>query len=240
MSFTGIPVIYGISPHETSATPLHQLGVKGVTSDGRKYRYAQAGGADLAPGLLTMATDVTTNHEDLAVNTFAVGDKQITVTVGATAITANEYEEGFVNITDEAGQGIMYKIAHCPATAGTADIVITLAEPIVVAAAAATTVTLYRNKYRDIIVTDGTITDLPVGVPNVTIAEDYYGWVQTGGPCSILVGAGDTTPGAEITIDDTTAGGVETRATTEICIGIQPAGVGADIGEYGVFELTLD
>jgi len=240
MSFTGIPVIYGINPHATSTVPLHQLGNLGVTSDGRKYRYAQAGAAGCAAGALQMATDITVNHEDLAVNTFAVGDKQITVTVGATAITGNEYEEGFVNVTDDTGQGIMYAIANCPATAGTADIVITLKEPIVVGAIAGTTVTLYRNKYRDILPTDGTEADLPVGVPNVALAADAYGWVQTGGPCSILVGAGDTTAGSDITIDTTTAGGVETRATVERKVGVQPAGAGADIGEYGVFELTLD
>ena len=240
MSLTSIPVIYGIVPHDTSTDQKHQLGSKGMTSDGRTYRYAQAGAADCAAGFVQMATDVEANHEDRAVNTFAVGDRNITVTIGATAITANMYEEGFVNITDDTGQGIMYKIAHCPTHAGTGDVVITLAEPIRVAAIAGTTVTLIRNKYRDILPTDGTVTDLPVGVPNVTIAEDYYGWVQTGGYCSILVGAGDTTAGADITIDTTTAGGVETRATVERTIGVQPAGAGADIGEYGIFELTLD
>ena len=240
MSFTGIPVIYGISPHATSTTPLHQLGSYGVTSDGRGYRYAQAGAAGCAAGLIQMATDITANHEDLAVNTFAVGDREITVTLGATAITGNEYEEGFVNITDGTGQGILYKIAKCPATALSTDVVITLAEPIVVGAEAATTVTLVRNKYRDILATDGTEGDLPVGVPNVAIAADYYGWVQTKGYCSILVGAGDTTAGADITIDTTTAGGAETRATVERTVGVQPAGAGADVGEYGVFELTLD
>ena len=237
---TGVPVIYGINPHDTEAVPQHQLGSYGVTSDGRGYRYAQAGAAGCAAGALQMATDIETNHEDLAVNTFAVGDRTLTVTIGATAITVDEYEEGFVNITDGTGQGILYKIAHCPATAGSEDIVITLAEPIVVAAEAATTVTLVRNKYRDILPTDGTEGDLPVGVPNVAIAANYYGWVQTKGYCSILVGNGDTTPGGDITIDTTTAGGVETRATVERTVGVQPAGVGADVGEYGVFELTLD
>ena len=240
MSLTGVPVIYGIKPHEISSDQKHQLGSYGVTADGRGYRYAQAGAAACAPGLLQMAVDITAHHEDVAVNTFVAGDKNITVTLGATAITAGEYEEGFVNITDETGQGILYKIAHCPAADASADVVITLAEPIVVGAAAATTVTLIRNKYRDILPTDGTVTDLPVGVPNVSITADYYGWVQTKGYCSILVGAGDTTPGADITIDDTTAGGVETRATVERKVGTQPAGNGADIGEYGIFELTLD
>ena len=238
--FTGAPVIYGINPFEDSTEQKHPLGSVGVTNDGRTYRYSQAAGTALEQGLLCIAADITTNHEDLAVNTAAIGDKTITVTLGATAITGNEYDEGFVNVTDELGQGTMYRIKSCPATALSSDVIITLEDPIRVAFAAATTVTLVRNKYRDILVSDGTITDLPVGVPNAQIAGDAYGWVQTGGYCSILVDNSDTTPGVEITVGDTTTGGVETRATTEICVGIQPAGVGADAGEYGVFELTLD
>ena len=238
---TGAPVIYGIIPHTDSTEQKHPLGTTGVTNDGRTYRYGQAASTKLVLGKMCIAPDITTHHEDIAVNTFAIGDKSITATLGATAITGNEYQEGFVNVTDGTGQGIMYKIKSCPATALSSDVIITLEEPIIVAAEAATTVTLYRNKYRDIIVSDGTQADLPVGVPNIDIAADSYGWFQVGGPCSVLVDANDTTVGTPITIGDGTAGGVETHnAATEVLVGIQPAGAGADVGEYGVFELTLN
>jgi len=238
---TGAPVIYGINPHTASEDQKHPLGTKGVTSDGRTYRYAQAASVALSPGKLCIAPDVTTHHEDCAVNTFLINAKNITVTLGATAITGNEYEEGFVNITDGTGEGIMYKIKSCPATDASGDVIVELAEPIKVAASAATTVTLYRNKYRDVLVSDGTQADLPVGVPNVTIAIDYYGWLQTGGPCSVLVDANDITVGKPVTIGDGTAGGVESlNAATENPVGFNPAGVDADAGEYGVIELTLD
>ena len=239
--FSGAPVIYGINPHVDSTEQKHPVGTIGVTNDGRTYRYAQAAGTALDPGTLCVAPDITTNHEDLAVNTFAVGDRSINVTLGATAITGNEYQEGFVNITDGKGEGIMYKIKSCPATASEGTVTVYLEEPIRVAAVAATTVTLYRNKFRDVVVADGTQADLPVGVPNVEIAANAYGWLQTGGPCSILVDANDTTVGAPVTIGDGTSGAVESRdAATEVYVGNQPAGVGADVGEYGVFELTLD
>lgn len=241
MSLTGAPVIYGIVPHETSSVAQHQLGVKGVTSDGRTYRYAQCGDTDIGPGLVVVAPDITGNHEDRDVNTFAVGDTNITVSIGATAIVGNEYEEGFVFIIDETGQGIAYKIANCPPTAINSDVVIRLAEPIRVAAVAATTVTLYRNKYRDVVVSDGDQIDMPVGVPNVALAADYYGWIQTRGPCSILVDGNDTTASQGITIGDTTPGAVETwDAIAEPYIGIQPIGNNSDTTEYGVYELRLD
>ena len=233
--------VFGIKPHESGSTQLHNLGTIGTAPDGRIYRYANAGAVALGPGLLTIAVDITTNHEDLAVNTFSVGDKTITATLGATAITANEYDGGYVNVTDATGQGIMYQIESAPATDASGSVIITLKDPIVVAAEAATTVTLVRNKYKDIIVSDGTLADLPVGVPNVTIAANEFGWVQTKGMCSILVDGNDTTAGTPITIGDTASGAVETRnAATEVHVGTQPAGTGADTGEYGVFHLELD
>jgi len=237
----GLPTIYGIHPHETSEDQKHQLGTKGISADGRVYRYAQNAGTEIGPGLLCVAPDITALHEDVAVNTFAVGDTTLTVTIGATAIVAGEYEEGFVNIVDETGQGIMYGIANCPAHAGTGDVIVRLSEPVRVAAAAATTVTLIRNKYRDLRVSDVNQIDMPVGVMNVTLAADYYGWLQVKGPCSILVDGNDTTAGNYITNGDTTAGAVETRnAFAEPIVGIQPIGNNSDTTEYGSYELMLD
>lgn len=241
MAMTGAPVIYGIIPHKDSTEQKHPVGTMGITNDGRTYRYAQAAGTALEPGQLCIAPDIEAQHEDRDVNTFAVGDKSITVSIGSTAITGNEYQEGFVNITDATGQGIMYKIKSCPATAINSDVIIELEEPIVVVAEANTTVTLYRNKHRDVVVSDGTQADLPVGVPNVEIAANAFGWLQIGGPCSILVDSNDTTAGTPITVGDGTSGAVETHnAATEVYVGIQPAGTGADTGEYGIFELALN
>lgn len=240
--FTGVPTVYGINPHETSTTPLHDIGTMGLTNDGRAYRYVEAsGGADLDPGGLCIAADIIANHDDIECNTFAIGDTVITVTLLGTAVVAGEYVGGYLSVIDEAGQGIMYKIqAHDASAAGGEDITVTLKEPIRVAAAAATTVTLVKNKYKDIVVSDGTQTDLPVGVPNVTITLDEFGWVQTKGMCSILVGAAVPTVGNEITIGDTAAGSVDVRATLDVVVGTCPAGIASDAGEYGVFDLRLD
>jgi len=244
MSMTGAPVIYGINPHTASSDQKHPLGTMGVTNDGRTYRYAQNAGSNaLSPGKLCQAPDITGHHEDRPVNSFLVNDKTMSVALGATAITGNEYEEGFVNVTDETGEGIMYKIKSCPPTDSSGTVLIELAEPIIVAAHADATVTLYRNKYRDIVITaqasDQAV--LPVGVPNVTIAADYYGWIQTGGPCSILIDSQEITVGKPITVGSAVDGAVESlNAATEPPVGFNPAGVDADAGEYGVFELTLD
>lgn len=234
--------VYGIKPHETGTTPLHQLGTKGISADGRVFRYTQAASTQVAAGKLTIAQDVTGDHEDLAVNTAAVGDTTLSVTLGSTAISGNEYDEGLVNVTDGTGEGFMYPIESAPATDASGTCVVQLAYPIHTAFAAATTVTLVRNKYRDIIISDGTQADLPVGVTTSVLGSDEYGWVQTGGYCSV-VNDGSTTivAGQPVTIGDATSGGVEVHnAATEVTVGFCPAGAVGATGEHVVVWLTLD
>jgi len=239
---TGIPAIYGINPHRISSDQKHPLGTLGIMNDGRAYRYAKAGGSDLSPGKLCIKTDLVADHQDIAVNTFTVGDRNITVSVGATAITAYDYDEGFVGIISSTGAGITYKIKSCPESSGSEDVVIELTEPIRVTAASGTKVTLYKNKFRDVIVSDGTLADIPVGVPNVTITTLYYGWLQTKGPCSVLNDETTTVVvGQPVTIGDVTSGAVEViNAVTEPMVGMCPAGMTPVTTEYVVIELTLD
>ena len=239
--FTGPPVIYGINPKTTDANPQHQIGSLGVTSDRRVFRYAQNAGTQIAAGKLVVAPDITTNHEDIAVNTFSIGDRTLSLTLGATAITGNEYEGGFVMIIDDTGEGHYHKIKSAPATSASGTATITLYDPIEVAASADTTVTLYRNKFRDVVISDGTQADLPVGVTPVVIPADEYFWAQTKGACTILVDTNDTIAGQPITIGATDNGAVETHnAATEVVVGYQPVGANSDAGEHGVYELMLD
>jgi len=243
MSLFGVPAIYGINPYstDTRTVPEHNLGALGFTDDGRTYRYSQAAGTALVTANLQVAADIETQHEDLAVNTFAVGDKTITVTLGSTAITGNEYQEGFVNVIDQLGEGIMYGIKSAPATALSTDVIILLDHPIVVAAEATTTVTLVRNKYRDIVISDTTQADLPVGVTQVAWSANEFGFLQTGGFASILVDSNDTVAGQPITIGGAVNGAVETHnAATEVTVGMQPVGANSDAGEHGAYILTLD
>ena len=238
---TGLPVVYAIKPHEQSSDQRHPLGTMGITNDGRTYRYANAGGVDLDPGKLTIAVDVTSTHEDIAVNTFLIGENTMTVTAGGT-VSANEYDEGFVNITSGTGQGIMYSIKSHTTSSGSGSVVLTLNDLIAVTAVAGTKVTLIHNKYKDIIVSDGTLADLATGVPNVTISADAFGWVQTGGLCAVLNDATTTVvAGQPVTIGDVTSGAVEDiNAVTETQVGLVPAGAVGATTEYVSINLTLD
>ena len=241
-SLQGSPVVYGIDTKSTEANPSHQLGTIGISADGRIFRYAQAAGSTIAVGKLCIAQDITSGHEDLAVNTASVGDTTLDITLGGTAVAASEYEEGYVVVTDAAGEGEVYKMKAAPAQSSSSGVFTpTLEEGIRVAFADATTVTLVRNKYRDIIISDGTQNDMPVGVTPTSLTANEFGWVQTGGFAAILVDTSDTVAGQPITIGDNDNGAVTTHnAATEVYVGSQPAGANADAGEHGTYWLTLD
>lgn len=241
MSLSGAIQIFGSDTRTAGATQLHKLGQLGATADGRRYRYTENGATALVAGQLCVAADITANHEDLVVNTAAIGDKTLTVTLGNTAIVANDYDGGYVNVLDDNGQGVVYLIDSAPVTAGNGTVIIELHEPIVVAFEANTTVTLIRNSYKEVVVSDNTQADLPVGVPNFAIPINEFGWLQTGGTCSILVDTNDTTAGQPITIGAAVNGAVETHnAATEVIVGRQPAGTNGAAAEYGIYDLTID
>ena len=239
---TGIPIIYGLNPKVTQTTPEHQLGVMGVSSDGRVFRYSQAASTEIAAGKLCVMADITTNHEDLVVNTFGIGDKTLDITLGGTAVVGNEYQEGFVMVIDQIGEGHYHKMKSAPAQSNTTGVFVpTLYDPIEVAAEASTTVTIIRNKYRDVVISDGTQADLPIGVTPIVVPTDAFFWAQTKGLCTILVDTNNTVAGQLITIGANGSGAVETHnAATEVIVGVQPVGANSDVGEHGLYELTLD
>lgn len=242
MSLGGNPGIFGIDPYSQSSTPVHQLGAKGISPDGRIFRYAKASSTGIAVGKLCIAADITANHEDLAFATAgAIGDKSVSITVGATAVAANEYDGGTLHIIDDTGEGHTFLIEKHGASDGSEAVTFYIKPGLEVATTTSTTVTLARNKNMNVLISDGTLTDVPVGVTPIAVTASYYFWIQTGGPATCLVDANDTTAGSPITIGDTNTGAVETRdGAGEPIVGIQPAGAGADVGEHGVFFLTLD
>jgi hypothetical protein len=227
-----------------SETPKFQLGAIAKTVDGRVYRYAKNGGTALAAGKLTVAGAgflAQDNHADIAVNTAVKGDESVTVTLGATAATADEYAGGYLVVNDDTGEGISYKISGHAAADSAASLVVNLEDPIQVAFAANTTVTLTKNKYSEVVIaTGGTQTDVPTGVPNVAVTASYYCWLQTGGVCAVLQSGTNTpTKGEPVTIGEATNGTVSGRdAIAEPLVGI-----GLDTatsGEYNPVYLKLD
>lgn len=221
MSFAGSRELSEQDIRSTSATKNVEFGAVGVTSDGRVYRYAQAGATALDPGKLAVNADLVANHTNIAVaEAAAVGAKRVKVTLGATAATADQYQEGYLTVNDATGEGIQYKIASNPAIGSAQAGYIELDEPIRVALTTSSEVTLKPNTYAGIVISATDQADQPVGVPNVTIPASNYGWVQTHGECAVLADEA-VTKGLALTIGTGVAGAVEALdAAGEFQIGV--------------------
>ena len=225
--------------HATSTVARAKLGEKVHTADGRTYRYAKAAGTALDAGKLAVAATLVANHTNIAVAAAAdIGATQITVTLGATAATVNQYTEGFVTISDAAGEGIAYKIASHGAADASADLVLNLEDPIRVALTTSSEVILTYNLFDNVVISAIDQADAAVGVPNVAVGADEYFWAQTGGLCAVLADEA-AAAGNALTIGSSTAGSVE------VLDGIGEQQIGVAVAalvdtEYRVTKLTID
>ena len=246
MSLSGYPTIFGIDPYSESDVPLHQVGVKGVTSDGRIFRYARNSSAAITgPGLLCKAADVVTAHEDITVAaTGAIGDASITLDIGGTAITANQYNNGYLIINDDAGEGFTYLVIQHPASsAGSEEIAFRIKPTLqAVITVDVSDASLVQNPHSNILITSGDVADFPVGVTPIAISASFYFWLQTGGIAAVL---SDTTTapvsGQPITIGDATYGAVEViGSVTDPIVGQSLIMTYATDDEFNPQFLTLD
>lgn len=196
---------------EVTTDKQHVLGSAGHTADGRKFRYAKAGGSTLAAGKLAVAADPNANVVNKAVTAnAAIGSKEVKLTAGG-AISADAYADGLLHVNDATGEGHTYRIVGN--TAGTSGnsyaVVVRLADPIEVALVASTSeVSLYKNDYDSIVISAVDQADLPVGVAKVDIPSGSHGWVQTYGEAAVLADEA-VTRGLELTIGTGVAGAVE-------------------------------
>ena len=171
--------------YETSTTKKECLGAKRITEDGREFRYCKAGGT-LIPGGATFGPALTAHHvaqvqTSGAAN--AVGATNVTVYVGATAVTANQYDDGYllVHRTTSGTAGMMYPIAsHTTSAAGSETITVTLKEPLEVATYTTCYLSLIPNPWSSVIAATDIATSY-TGQAFVSCASGSYCWVQTGG-----------------------------------------------------------
>lgn len=211
-----------------------QLGQEKVFSDGRKFRLAKNGAAALAAGKLVIQGDETANHVGIAIAAASVGDTVVTVTLGATLATANQYKDGYLIVRTE---GTMYKIKSHPAADASATLKVELYDPIVVALAGDEEVDLVVHPLSGVVIAATDQADVPVGVPLIAVTAAYYFWAQVAGPCPVLIdetlGRGDM-----VTIGSSVAGAVEMHdAVGEPLVG-QMIEAGVDT-KYNLVQLML-
>ena len=212
--------------YETSTTKKECLGAKRITEDGREFRYCKAGGT-LIPGGATYGPALTAHHV-AQVQTFgaanAVGATNVTVYVGGTAVTANQYDDGYLLVyrTTSGTAGMMYPIlSHTTSSAGSETITVTLKEPLEVATYTTCYLSLIPNPWSSCIAAAAIATSY-TGQAFVACASGSYCWVQTGG-------LGNTKGG-----DTATANYPIGPSNTESCLQVASTQAGPVVGyAYG-------
>lgn len=184
----------------------HFLGERLVTSDGRVFRYCKAGASNLVAGNYIQSPAQIADHQNIACAAAAIGATSITVTLGATAVTANQYAGGQAVVTITPGLGQAITIQGHPAAALSTTCVLTLGEPLRVALDTNTRIDLVPNQFNGVIQEPAsTATGVGVGVAVYIISAAEYGWIQRSGLAGAL-NSDTTAVGLALCVPSGTAG----------------------------------
>jgi hypothetical protein len=197
--------------YASTVTPPYALGQRAMTGDGRTFVFAKAGAVALVAGTVCQGPAVLTNHVNLAPADTAIGATAVTVTPGATAAAANAYANGFLIASTGPGNGISYRIkSHLAVTASVAFVVNLWPEDAIQVALtnAASKMDLLACQYDGVLIAPATtLTATIVGVAVTVVDASGFGWLQTGGPASVLI-AGTPALGARVCSPSAVAGAV--------------------------------
>lgn len=214
--------VYGGTATDSSLSTL--LGSRWDLSDGREVALILSGAIALAAGKLNQDAAIVPNHQNLAVTAVqaysANGNTPatVTVTLGATAATANQYAGGFLIVNDNVGEGQTLKIASHPAAALSTSLVVTLEDGPNTALTTASEVCLILPHGANVVVFPTTATGAVAGVTLYPIPAAAYGFVVTKGIVACLAD-GAVTVGAAISPSNAVAGAVEDGVIAQGLVG---------------------
>lgn len=216
-------------------------GQKFDTSDGRELTLISNGAVALVSGVLVQGSPIVANHQNLAVSVTTVpataGTFAISVTLGATKLTNNQYQGGFAIVNAGTGIGQTLRISTNPgASSSGSGVVITLEDPIQVTLDATSKVSLHANPYQDCVINPTTSTNRVVGVTLYPVAAatavtsssagvitsagiQQYALVVSKGITSCLSDSVVAAAGLGIAPSNTTAGCITVQAATLANIG---------------------
>lgn len=204
--FKSSPIeLFGVNGGVTStdASLATLVGTKFTSADGRVFALVQNAGVALVAGnVIQGPVSIGANHTGLTLSTAAIGAKTISVTMGGTLCTANQYQGGFLVVSAGTGLGQTLRIASHPAGTSSGVVVFTLEDALSVATATndskgSLTLNPYGSQYGTDVRTSGvvisptTATGPTIGVsitpiPASTATVPSYGFIQTNGPVACL------------------------------------------------------
>lgn len=196
----------------------HYAGQRLIAEDGREFRWAKNGASTLVPGdVLQAPARITAHISQTPAAAGVVGDTSLSVTLGATAMTADQYRDGHLLIGLGTGFGYVYTLDSHPAvtlsTATGTALQFKRGESLQVAVpTTANSVSFVQNPYVGIIQAPTTLTAMLVGVAIRPLVANAWGWIQTKGPAAVTT-AGTLVIGNPAAAE-TTAGAVGPLSTT--------------------------
>jgi len=208
----------------TDASLVTACGQRFDLEDGREVVIVKAGAVDLVSGKLVQAPAVIANHVNLVVTAYAAANVQlgtpakVTVTLGATAATENQYAQGYLIVNDGAGEGQSLKITGNTAALGAASCVISLEDAPVTAITTASNVSLIADLYKDVIVAPTARTSKVIGATIYPISIGEYGYIATKGVVSLLAD-GVVATGVAVSPSNAVAGAIESGVIAQGFVG---------------------
>jgi hypothetical protein len=226
-----------------SSVQQHTFGQIGIDKYGDLYRYAKVGGSNISAGKMHTAPTQKTNHHNISAAAAVTADgkvKKVTLTLGATAATANEYAGGILAANDVSPEGEFYRISGHPAGDSSGSLEVTVEQPFKTDISTSSQFTLVHNTWNGSIV-NAAFTLPAAGVPAMDMTAAYYGWFKTRGVAAVLIGTAATL-GADLICDG--SGGVTDR-TDALGASAEPVVAVADIvvgvaTEYNPVRLVID
>ena len=218
MIISQYPPVNGIDLYKTgnSSWDITKVGQRFQIDGGAaEVVLVQAGAVDIAPGVLVQGPAIVAAHQGLAVPAAqAVGSTSITVTLGSTGLTLNQYQGGTAFVTAGTGAGQKYTIQENLAASATTNTALTLqSQTLAIALDTTSKISLFPNPFAGVVINPTTATDAPVGISFYTIPAGTYGYVATRGLWSCL-NQGGTAVGLGLAPSTTVAGALATVAET--------------------------
>ncbi len=227
---------FGLFQTQTDISLDTMVGAKFDAADGREFVLVQNAGTALGSGVaiqgpaaiantggLSPATTSTTGYVASTPIAAAIGGFAIQLATGATAVLANQFQGGYLNVVEGTGLGQTLKIASNSAASTTSAVIITLEDAFTVATGTSSRFTLTLNPFgsrfgtdfstNGVIISPATtltgqivgVTLYPIAASTATVAQ--FGLIQTNGPVAVL-GSSTVALGLDVGLPSGTAGAV--------------------------------
>ena len=183
--------------YDVSTVQNFPLGYKLEFDDGRIFRYADFVSA-VGPGKIAAqdaSVTVQTSIDAKFTNSAGTGADQaissstvymLDTDSFSTADAADVYAGGYLQITDDTGEGHNYRIKSNTQATAAGLIRLDLYDPLAVAVVSEASASIVGNPYRNLAINDANVDAIVAGVTVVDMAAAEYGWVQTKGVATVL------------------------------------------------------